>query len=41
MKKVGVGGSVRFKARFVVRGFLQRPGLDFHDVYAPSPLKQV
>jgi len=39
VKKLGVDGSVRFKARFVVRGFLQRPGLDFHDVYAPISSK--
>eukprot|EP00798_Chlamydomonas_sp_ICE-L_P029094 gene29094-biopygen32958 len=39
VKKIGVDGSIRFKARFVVRGFLQRPGLDFHDVYAPVSSK--
>jgi hypothetical protein len=39
VRKVGVDGSIRFKARFVVRGFLQRPGLDFHDVYAPVSSK--
>jgi len=39
VKKIGVDGTIRFKARFVVRGFLQRPGLDFHDVYAPVSSK--
>eukprot|EP00798_Chlamydomonas_sp_ICE-L_P025607 gene25607-biopygen20095 len=39
VKKHGADGSLRFKARFVVRGFLQRPGLDYHDVYAPVSSK--
>eukprot|EP00798_Chlamydomonas_sp_ICE-L_P028231 gene28231-biopygen32190 len=39
VKKRGADGSLRFKARFVVRGFLQRPGLDYHDVYAPVSSK--
>ena len=36
VEKMGASGLVeRFKARFVVQGFLQRPGVDFSEVYAP------
>ena len=34
VKKIGISGLVeRYKARFVVKGFMQRPGVDFFDVY--------
>jgi hypothetical protein len=38
-KKVSPSGDVRFKARYVVKGYLQRPGLDFDEVYAPVSSK--
>ena len=30
-------GNIRYKARFVVQGFNQRPGINFLDTYAPTP----
>ena len=40
VKKMGTTGLVeRYKARFVVKGFLQRPGVDFSEVYHQSPLR--
>ena len=30
------GNVVKYKARFVARGFTQTPGLDFHDTYSPT-----
>ena len=39
VKKVGVDGSVRFKARFVVRGFCSVLGWTFMTYMPPSPLK--
>lgn len=29
------GSVVKLKARLVAKGFLQKPGIDFTDVYAP------
>ncbi|SGZ29175.1 BQ5605_C055g12640 [Microbotryum silenes-dioicae] len=29
------GKSIHFKARLVAQGFAQRPGIDYHDTYAP------
>ena len=40
VKKIGISGLVeRYKARFVVKGFMQRPGVDFSEVYAPVSFK--
>jgi len=39
-RKMGEAGEVeRYKARWVVKGFMQRPGLEFTDVYAPVTSK--
>eukprot|EP00798_Chlamydomonas_sp_ICE-L_P010889 gene10889-biopygen10954 len=39
-KKLGTNGEVvRYKARYVVKGFMQRPGLEYSDVYAPVTSK--
>jgi len=40
VKKMGISGLVeRYKARFVVQGFLHRPGVDFSEVYASVSYK--
>ena len=31
-----MGNVVKFKARFVARGFTQTPGIDFHETYSPT-----
>ena len=37
---MGTSGQVEwYKARFVVKGFMQRPGLEFQEVYAPVTSK--
>ena len=39
-RKMGTSGQVEwYKARFVVKGFMQRPGLEFQEVYAPVTSK--
>ncbi|KAJ9506178.1 hypothetical protein QJQ45_015507 [Haematococcus lacustris] len=35
VKRAGRGSIVRFKARLVVKGFLQREGIGFHELHAP------
>src|SRR5690349_5317286 len=34
-KRNAKGEVVRYKARLVAQGFLQRPGIDFEEVYSP------
>ncbi|KAL0325014.1 UNVERIFIED_CONTAM: putative mitochondrial protein [Sesamum radiatum] len=35
-KKMNVDGTIeKFKARLVIQGFRQRPGIDYFDIYAP------
>lgn len=33
--KVNDDGTRRYKARIVMKGFMQKEGIDFHDTYAP------
>lgn len=35
-RKATPDGGIRFKARFVIRGFLQRYGVDFMETFAPT-----
>ncbi|EGD77418.1 hypothetical protein PTSG_12746 [Salpingoeca rosetta] len=37
VKRDAEGTLTRFKARWVAKGFSQRPGIDFHQTYAPTP----
>ncbi|EGD74425.1 hypothetical protein PTSG_13230 [Salpingoeca rosetta] len=37
VKRDAEGTPTRFKARWVAKGFSQRPGIDFHQTYAPTP----
>ena len=34
LKEDETGQQVRYKARLVVKGFLQRPGIDFCEIYS-------
>lgn len=38
LKKNELGEVIKFKARIVVQGFHQHPGVDFTDVYAPTTM---
>jgi len=35
LKTDSLGRVIRFKARLVAKGYLQRAGIDFHDIYSP------
>jgi hypothetical protein len=35
LKRDEVGAIVKHKARLVARGFVQREGIDFDDIFAP------
>ena len=35
--KLNPDGTIKFKARFVAKGFTQLPGINFGDTYAPTP----
>ena len=34
--KTNADGSTKYKARLVIRGFEQVPGIDFHETFAPG-----
>jgi len=39
LKRDAAGHVARYKARFVVRGLTQKPGVDYDEVWAPTPAK--